>query len=83
MSPRPLPPLQVGTPYLVADFQSFEFDRLRILGEAEATLRLHLTNGTTLDLPTTDAELKRLLVVLCAAYGPTAIAHLKEMGWIE
>ena len=54
------------------------FDANRI----KAIHRLHLKNGTTIDLPTSDDELKRLLIMLCEAFGPVAVEHLKKRGWI-
>jgi len=58
-----------------------EFVTAKLTG-AEAILRLHLKNGTTVDLPTTDAELKRLAVLLSDAFPPDVIAHLKSRNWI-
>jgi hypothetical protein len=40
------------------------------------------TNKTTIDLPTTDDELKRLMIVLIEAFGSDAISHLKSRKWI-
>lgn len=62
-----LPPLEVGQAYRAADFEYFEYDHI-FQGEQRAILRLHLKNGTTIDLPTTDDELKRLRNVLNAAF---------------
>lgn len=76
-----LPPLQVGTAYEAADFQKFEYCGAMLTGST-AILRLHLRNGTTIDLPASDDELRRLLVVLCEAFGPVAVAHLKKRGWV-
>jgi hypothetical protein len=81
MSQKPLPPLSVGTPYLAAEFERFELVRHVLEPGQEATLRLHLTNATTIDLPTNEAELKRLLVVLCDAFPATARDHVKLRGW--
>jgi hypothetical protein len=78
---RNLPPLEVGTAYRAQDFESFEYFGSK-LTEREAILRLHLKNETTIDLPTNDDELKRLLRVLIAAFGDEAIAHLRELRWI-
>jgi hypothetical protein len=79
-SRKRLPPLEVGTAYEATDFESFEYFGLRLTG-SKAILRLHLKNGTTIDLPATDDELKHLLVMLCDAFGPDALAHLKKRGW--
>jgi hypothetical protein len=77
-----LPPLEVGRPYVTSDFEWFEYCGGALSGE-EPILRLHLKNGTTLDLPTTEEELNRLLFVLIDAFGPKAIEHLKERRWID
>ena len=81
MPPRNLPPLEVGQAYTATDFESFEYLGSALTG-SKAILRLHLTNGTTIDLPTSDDELKRLLIFLCEAFGPDAIDHLKMRGWV-
>jgi hypothetical protein len=80
MSQRPLPPLEVGKAYVATDFESFEYCSASLTGSS-AILRLHLKNGTTLDLPAPDDELQNLLVCLCDAYGQTAVEHLRERGW--
>lgn len=77
---RPLPPLEAGIAYRAQDFERFEYFGAALTGEA-AILRLHLKNGTTLDLPTNGEELKRLMYVLIAAFGNDAIAFLKKSGW--
>lgn len=78
MSRRNLPPLEVGTAYVAADFERFEFAKDVIHG-SKAILRLHLKNGTTIDLPTDDDALKHLLRMLCDAYGPAAVEHLCDV----
>lgn len=75
-----LPPLQVETAYEAADFERCEYCGAMLTG-SKAILRLHLKNGTTIDLPANDDELKRLTLVLCEAFGPAVIAHLKKRGW--
>jgi hypothetical protein len=80
-SRKALPPLAVGTAYVAADFERFEYFGSMLTG-SKAILRLHLKNGTTIDLPTSDDELKLLLIMLCEAFGPVAIEHLKKRGWI-
>ena len=84
MPARNLPPLEVGQAYQAAEFERFELARLfpDAQGERKAILRLHLKNSTTIDLPTSDAELGRLAVVLTEAFGPLVIEHLRERGWI-
>jgi hypothetical protein len=81
MKPRNLPPLEAGTPYLAVDFVSFEY-RGEALTGSEAILRLHLKNATTIDIPTSDDEMKRLARVLTDAFGPVVIEHLKTRRWI-
>jgi hypothetical protein len=78
---RNLPPLEVGTAYAATDFERFEYFGSALTG-SKAILRLHLKNATTIDLPTSDDELRHLLVMLCEAFGPDAIAHLRSRGWI-
>ena len=76
-----MPPLEVGPPYLAADFERFEYVGSMLTG-SKAILRLHLKNGTIIDLPASDDELKRLAVMLSEAFGPHVISHLKSRGWI-
>lgn len=80
-SPKPLPSLEVGTAYEAVGFERFEYSHASLSGGA-TILRLHLKNGTTLDLPTSDEALKNLLTMLCDAFGPHAVAHLRSRGWI-
>jgi hypothetical protein len=80
-STRNLPPLEVGTAYVATDFESFDYWS-STLTESKAILRLHLSNRTTIDLPSTDDELRRLLALLCDAFPPDAIAHMKGRGWV-
>lgn len=79
---KALPPLEVGRAYLAADFDHFEYVGSALTG-SKAILRLHLTNSTTIDLPCSDDELKRLALVLCEAFGPVVIEHLKMRGWVK
>jgi hypothetical protein len=80
-SRKALPPLEVGRAYVAADFERFEYCGSMLTG-SKAILRLHLKNGTTIDLPASDDELKLLLIMLCEAFGPVAVEHLKKRGWI-
>lgn len=81
MSLKNLPPLEVGQAYQAQEFRSFEYKGFAP-NENKAILRLHLSNATTIDLPTTDEKLKDLLVMLVDAYGPVAIDHLRSRNWI-
>jgi hypothetical protein len=82
LNPRkPLPPLATETNYLAADFESFEYFGAMLTG-SKAILRLHLKNGTTIDLPSSDDALKHLLVLLIEAFGSRAIERLKELKWV-
>ncbi len=67
MSRKTLPPLEVGALYRIPDFERFEFGRSVLTGEAPI-LRLHLTNGTILEIPASDTSLRVLRNVLMAAY---------------
>jgi len=80
-STRNLPPLEVGRAYEAADFERFELVR-GVPPGSKAILRLHLKNATTVDLPATDDELRRLALVLSAAFGTDVAAHLRALGWI-
>lgn len=80
---KPLPPLATETNYEAADFEYFEYFGKALRGGSKAILRLNLKNGTTIDLPSSDDELKRLMVNLIEAFGPDAIARLRELKWIE
>jgi len=79
---RPLPPLATATNYEATDFERFEYLSALLTGSKANLLRLHLKNGTTLDLPASDEALKYLLVMLCEAFPLAATAHVKSRGWI-
>lgn len=81
MSRKNLPPLEVGQAYVAADFERFEYWGSKLTGQ-EAILRLHLKNGTTIDLPASDDELRRLMEMLCDAFPPAAVALFRNRGWI-
>jgi hypothetical protein len=78
---KPLPPLATETNYVAADFEYFEYFGALLTG-SKAILRLHLKNGTTIDLPSSDDALKVLMVNLIEAFGPHAIEQLKMRKWI-
>jgi hypothetical protein len=81
-SPRKqLPPLATGTAYVASDFERFDYFGALLAG-GKPILRLHLKNETTLDLPTTDDELRHLLLILCEAFPTVAMSRLKERGMI-
>lgn len=79
-----LPPLQVGRAYQATDFNGFEYRHHSTIPQSEqkSIFRIHLSNGTTIDLPATDEQLKHLAIVLTEAFGPHVIAHLKSRGWV-
>lgn len=81
MSPKHLPPLEVGSAYEAADFQRFEYSSVARSGEG-AILRLHLKNGTTIDLPATRDDMRYLALVLAEAFGEDVVAHLRLRGWV-
>jgi hypothetical protein len=82
MPAKNLPPLAVGTAYVAADFERFKYCG-SILRGSKAILRLHLKSGTTIDLQASDNELRHLAAVLCIAFGPDVIDHLKKQGWVK
>lgn len=84
MSKRNLPPLEVGSAYQATDFERFEYLHHSLIPQSEqkSIFRLHLKNGTTIDLPATDEQLKHLAIVLSEAFGTDVIAHLKNRGWV-
>ena len=71
--------LKVGTVYEAAEFERFEYSGGLLTG-SKPILRLHMKNGTIIDLPTTDDELRHLLVNLCEAFPEAAVSHLKMRG---
>jgi hypothetical protein len=82
MSAKNLPPLAIGTAYVAADFERFEYCR-SILSGSKAILRLHLKSGTTIDLQASVNELRHLAAVLSIAFGPDVIDHLKKQRWMK
>jgi hypothetical protein len=76
MPAKNLPPLGVGQAYRAADFAYFEYVGSKLTG-SKAILRLHLKNGTTVDLPASDDEFRRLQIVLNAAF-PDNIAKRRS-----
>ena len=81
MQVKNLPPLEVGQAYTAQDFQRFEYYGAALTGQS-AILRLHLANGTTIDIPTTDEELRRLMFVLCDVLPAAAIGLFRKRGWV-
>jgi hypothetical protein len=78
---RNLPPLEVGTAYVATDFREFEYSSAQLTG-SKAILRLHLSNGTTIDLPASDDELRKLMAMLCQAFPQQAIQLFRQRGWV-
>lgn len=62
-----LPPLAIGQAYRATEFERFDFAGSALTGSG-AILRLQMSNGTTIDLPTSDDELRRLRNILAQAY---------------
>ena len=81
MSSKNLPPLEVGQAYVAADFENFEYVGSALTGTT-AILRLHLKNGTTIDLPASDDELRELMHLLCDAFPPAAVELFRDRGWV-
>jgi hypothetical protein len=80
--PKNLPPLEVGQPYVAADFVRFDYSGATLTG-SKAILRLHMANGTTIDLPVSDDELRHLLAMLCEAFPADSIALFRQRGWLK
>jgi hypothetical protein len=81
MPARNLPPLEIGKAYQAADFEKFEYSSAQLTG-SKAILRLHLSNGTTIDLPASNDELQRLMAMLCDAFPQHALQLFRDRGWI-
>jgi hypothetical protein len=79
---KPLPPLEVGQAYFAQDFRRFEYLGERLTGQT-TVLRLHLKNGTTIDIPAGDEELRRLMLALCDAFPPAAVELFRKRGWVS
>lgn len=79
MPMKNLPPLEIGQAYRATDFANFEYSSATLTGST-AILRLHLTNGTTIDLPASDAKSRRLMEVLCDAFPQEAIRLFRDRG---
>jgi hypothetical protein len=78
---KPLPPLATATNYEAVDFERFEYFGAGLTG-SKAILRLHLKNGTTIDLPASDDALQHLRYMLCEAFPKETADHAKGRGWI-
>ena len=82
LTPRkPLPPLTIGTAYYASELVSFQYIGGPLTADNTPILRLDLKNETTLDLPTTSDELKRLMRALIAAFPQDALEFLKAQPW--
>jgi len=80
---RALPPLEVGTAYRAREMASFQYIGAGQTTDNTPILRLDLKNETTLDLPTTDDELKRLMKVLIAAFSEDALEFVRSQPWFR
>ena len=72
---KDLPRLEPGQAYRASDFEYFEHSQTAII-------RLHLKNMTTIDIPASDSELKRLLTYLIEVFGEHAVSYVKQRGLI-
>lgn len=79
--PRPLL-LEAGRAYSASDFETFEYSGERQSGR-EAKFRLHMKNGSIIDLPASDSTMRLLAIQLAEAFGPDVIAHLRMRGWVS
>lgn len=84
MTKKNLPLLEVGQAYVAAEFDHFEYVGSKLMPSGQlAILRLHLRNGTTIDLPVRDAELLRLAHVMAGAFPQEIIDDFRSKGWIN
>lgn len=84
MAKQALPPLKVGGAYLATEFERFDYVGAKLMPPGElALLRLHLKNGTTIDLPVRDEELLRLAHVLAEAFPQEIIGNFRAKNWIS
>lgn len=84
LSPKkPLPLLEVGCAYRAQVVVSFQYLAAGQTTDNIPILRLDLRNGTTLDLPSTDDELKRLMKVLMASFPVEALEFLRGQPWFS
>ena len=84
MAKKNLPPLEVGKAYIAAEFDHFEYVGSKLMPSEQPTiLRLHLRNGTTIDLPVRDSELRRLALVMAAAFPQEIIDDFSSKGWVQ
>ena len=74
--------LEAGLAYRAGDFESFEYSSKRLNGQ-ETILRLHMKNGTILDLPATDDSLKYLAANLAAAFPEHVLQYFFANGWAK
>jgi hypothetical protein len=81
MQAKNLPPLEVGQAYTAQDFESFEYSGTVLTG-GKAILRLHLANRTTIDIPATNDELRRLMYLLCDAFPGEAVKLFRQRNWV-
>ena len=72
---KELPRLEPGQTYRISGFEYFEHGR-------NAMVCLHLKNMTTIDVPASDVEQKRLLTCLIEAFGEHAVSYIKQRGLI-
>ncbi len=85
--PLNLPPLQVGRRYRLQDFEGFQatFPALqKLVGDGDkATLLLHLSNGTILELPCSEADIDHLRAILIEASPSKTLELVKERPWFR
>lgn len=77
--PRPLPPLEAGVAYRAEEFRKFDYYGASLPGKVPI-LRLNLTNGTTIDLPSNEQAFRDLLYLLVCAFPDDAVEQLKKFG---
>ena len=84
MAKKNLPPLEVGKAYIAAEFDHFEYVSSKLVPSGQsAILRLHMRNGTTIDFPVRDSELRRFALVMASAFPKEIIDYFSSKGWVQ
>lgn len=84
MAQKHLPPLETGKAYIAAEFDHFEYVGSRLTSPGQPALfRLHLKNGTTIDLPVRESELLRLAHVMANAFPTEIIDDFRQKNWVK
>jgi hypothetical protein len=88
MPRKRMPPLEVGCSYELSNFDYFDYTHAQVRGESgrgepRSVLRLHLQNGTTIELPLDARQRNHLARLMAEACVDVVIDHLKSRGLIQ